>query len=81
MVPDGSRNGSQKDHKEATLNDVLRALVLLTNEVAYLRVAVDPKQRLVIVVISAFLGGVLTNLILWLLGLGTIFGLHHAGIG
>lgn len=77
-MADGSEH---KDHKEATLNDVLRALVLLTNEVAYMRVAVGPKPRLAIVAVSAFVGGVLTNLILWLLGLGTIFGLHHAGIG
>lgn len=65
---------------EVTLDVLHAAIVNLTNEVMVLRGIVEPlslRQRFFIIALSSFLGGVLTNLILWLLGLGTIFGLHR----
>lgn len=72
--------GVQPIGKEVTLDVIHSAVLVLTNEVAILRSVVEPfslRQRLAIIALSSFTGGVLTNLILWLLGLGTIFGLHR----
>lgn len=56
---------------------ILLAISSLTDEVLYIRRTLDPitrRQRIFIIAFSAFVGGVITNLALWLLGLGTVYG-------
>lgn len=57
---------------------ILLALSNLTGEVLFIRRTLDPitrRQRIFIIAFSSFLGGVITNLALWLFGLGTMYGL------
>lgn len=64
---------------EATLGAVLKAVQSLSTEVLVIRQKLEPLGRwtyIAIVVGSAFFGGVLTNLVLWLLG-ASFFGLHR----
>jgi len=59
---------------------IYRALLKLTEEVLEIRQVLVPIKRwehVAIIVASSFLGGVVTNLALWALGFGTIFGLHR----
>jgi hypothetical protein len=61
---------------------ILFALEGLTNEVLFVRKMIDPisrRQRILIIAWSSFMGGVVTNLVLWLLGLGTMYGLSGLG--
>jgi ABC-type enterobactin transport system permease subunit len=61
---------------------ILLAIANLTDEVLSIRRTLDPitrRQRIFIIALSAFVGGVLTNLALWLLGFGTMYGLLQRG--
>jgi hypothetical protein len=59
---------------------VLKAILNLTNEVLEMRGMLLPLSRLqqvTIIAASSFLGGIVTNVVLWLSGAGTVFTLHR----